>query len=273
MLNQRSDFSGYMMRLLSEGRVVFSREDAQEELGSGRRSFLDAAERQQRRRHLISPRRGFYIIVPPQYLAWGAPPPSWYINSLMGYEGRRYYVGLLKAAELHGASHQAAMEFQVVTDKQLPNIKVGRSVIAFYYRRNMDAVADAIEEHKTDTGSMKISSAELTAFDLVRYPHAGGGLDNVVTVLSGLAGQISPRKLPGLSPTFERSVVQRLGYLLDNFVGQNMTQPLFEALSRGSAPPWVELEPAFASGSDFAHETAERDDRWRVIVRRRPECD
>jgi len=56
------------MRLLSEGRVVFSREEAQKELGVGRRAFLDAAERQQRRKLLISPRGGFYVIVP--------PPPS-----------------------------------------------------------------------------------------------------------------------------------------------------------------------------------------------------
>jgi hypothetical protein len=75
---------------------------------------LDTAERQQKHGHLISPRRGFYVIVPPQFMSWGAPPPSWYIDALMYHEGRPYYVGLLKAAELHGATHQAMMEFQVV---------------------------------------------------------------------------------------------------------------------------------------------------------------
>ena len=65
----------------------------------------------------------------------GAPPPSWYIDDLMRNEGRPYYVGLLSAAELHGASHQAVMEFQVVTDKQMPELHVGRSRIAFCYRR------------------------------------------------------------------------------------------------------------------------------------------
>ena len=38
----------------------------------------------------------------------------------MRHEGEAYYVGLLKAAELHGATHQAVMEFQVVTGKRLP---------------------------------------------------------------------------------------------------------------------------------------------------------
>ena len=102
--DQRTAFSSYMTRLLSTGRVVFSREEARQALGVSDGALLDAAERQQRKQHLVSPRRGFYVIVPPQYLAWGAPPPPWYIDDLMRHEGRPYYVGLLKAAELHGAT-------------------------------------------------------------------------------------------------------------------------------------------------------------------------
>ena len=77
-----------MTRLLSTGRVVFSRDEARQALGVSDGALLDAAERQQRRQHLISPRRGFYVIVPPQYLAWGAPPPPGYIDDLMRHEGR-----------------------------------------------------------------------------------------------------------------------------------------------------------------------------------------
>lgn len=273
MLDQRSDFSAWLTRLLSEGRAVFSREDAERELGIGRGAFLDAAERQQRKGRLISPRRGFYVIVPPQFLAWGAPPPSWYIDSLMRHEGRPYYVGLLKAAELHGASHHAVMEFQVVTDKRMPRIKAGRSAIAFYYRKDMDAVAGAVEERKTDTGSMKVSSVELTALDLLRYPHAAGGLDNVATVLSELGGDVDARKLARLAPAFERSVSQRLGYLLDRLGHHGRTGPLHVVVTRRGAAPWVELEPAQAGDPDFASEPIEQNERWRVIVRRAPEPD
>ena len=78
------------------------------------------------------------------------------------------------------------MEFQVVTDKQLPEIRAGRSIIAFYFRKDMEAVLSGIEEQKTDTGSMKVSSVELTALDLVRYMHVAGGIDAVATVLSDL---------------------------------------------------------------------------------------
>lgn len=57
-------------------------------------------------------------------------------------------MGLLKAAELHKASRQAVMEFQVVTDKRMPKLRTGRSAIAFYYRQEIAAVAGGIEERK-----------------------------------------------------------------------------------------------------------------------------
>lgn len=79
--------SSYLNELLSAGRVVFTRDEAQKSLGASAGAFLDAAERQQRKHHLVSPRQGFYVIVPPQYLAWGGPPPAWYIDDLMRQEG------------------------------------------------------------------------------------------------------------------------------------------------------------------------------------------
>ena len=119
----RVHLSSYLTGLLSSGRAFFSRDEAVRDLGSSPGAFLDAAERLQRRGHLVNVRQGFYVVVPPQFLSWGAPPPSWYIDDLMRYEGRPYYVGLLRAAELHGASHQAVMEFQVVTGDGIPTGK------------------------------------------------------------------------------------------------------------------------------------------------------
>jgi predicted transcriptional regulator of viral defense system len=272
ILDQRAALSSYATRLLSEGRAVFSREEAQEALGIKRGAFLDAAERLQKRNYLFSPRRGFYVIVPPQYLAWEAPPPSWYIDPLMRHEGRRYYVGLLKAAELHGASHQAVMEFQVVADKQLPRIKAGRSVIAFYYRKDIKAVSKGIEERKTDTGHMNVSSVELTVLDLLRYPQAAGGLDNIATILSELGPRLDAARLATLARGFERSVIQRLGHLLDRLGHAEATGPLHKALLRkGPVLPWIELERSQAAEAEFVPEPVERDERWHVIVRRGPE--
>src|SRR5262249_21159101 len=159
---------------------------------------------------LLNPRHGFYLVVPPQYLARRAPPPAWYIDDLMKHEGRPYYVGLLKAAELHGATYQAVMQFQIVTSKRMPKIRAGRSILNFFYRKDMERVQGAIVPHKTDTGSMQISSPELTALDLLRYAHATGTIDSNATVLSDLGKNLNADALAKLAPAFERAVIQRL---------------------------------------------------------------
>jgi predicted transcriptional regulator of viral defense system len=271
--DQRSALSAHIAGLLATGQIVFTSEQAEEALGVGRGAFLDAAERLQRRKALLSPRRGFYIAVPPQFASWGAPPPTWYIDALMRHEQQPYYVGLLKAAELHGATHQAVMEFQVVAPKRLPKIKAGRNLIVFYYRKDLAAVATGIEDRKTDTGTMRISSAALTALDLLRYPQAAGGIDNIATVLNDLAEKIDPAQLATLSIAAERPVVQRLGHLLDRLGHADRAQPMRSALHARGVLVWTELDRRQAHDPDFTPEPQQRDASWRVIVRRSPEID
>ena len=271
--DRRSRLSSYVISLLSAGRTVFTAEEAERALGVGRGAFLDAAERLQRRQALLNPRRGFYVVVPPQYASWGGPPPAWYIDALMRHEGQAYYVGLLKAAELHGATHQAVMEFQVISAKRLPKIRAGRNLVVFYFRKNLEAVRAGTEDRKTDTGTMTISSAALTALDLLRYPQASGGIDSVVTVLSDLAEKIDPEQLASLSGSVERPVVQRLGHLLEHLGEGATTGAMLEALRTRGSLPWAELDRHEVQDLDFAPEPQRRDPRWRVIVRRVPEPD
>ena len=137
MRKRHSSLATYLTNLQSEGRTTFTRTEAITALGITKAAFLKAAARLQKRHMLLNPRQGFYVVVPPQFLSWGAPPPPWYIDALMRHESRLYYVGLLKAAELHGATHHAVMEFQVVTDRQLPKIRAGRSWITFHFRKDL----------------------------------------------------------------------------------------------------------------------------------------
>lgn len=271
--DQRSGLAAYVSGLLSAGRSVFTAEEAEQALGVSRGAFLDAAERLQRRQALVTPRQGFYVVVPPQYASWGAPPPVWYIDALMRHESQAYYVGLLKAAELHGSTHQAVMEFQILTGKRLPRIRAGRNLIVFYFRKNMEAVTAGIEDRKTETGTMKVSSPALTAFDLLRYPQASGGIDNVATVLFDLGPTIDPGQIASLAATMERSVVQRLGYLLDRLGHDTLTKPMRQALEVRGPWSWTELVRQETGGAGFDTEPQERDTRWRVIVRREPEID
>jgi len=70
---------------------------------------------------IVTPRRDFFVVVPREYRAAGCPPASQFIDDLMRHMGRRYSVGLLTAAALHGAGHLQTMAFQVMVDSaELP---------------------------------------------------------------------------------------------------------------------------------------------------------
>jgi predicted transcriptional regulator of viral defense system len=273
MLESYTSFSDYLTRLQGSGRVSFTRAEARQALQISDAALVKAVARLRRKQMLVNPRHGFYVAVPPQYHSWGAPPPNWYIDDLMRHEGRPYYVGLLKAAELHGATHHAVMEFQVMTDRQLPKIRAGRSFIVFYFRKDLQPVLSAVENRKTDTGSMKISSVELTALDLIRYGHAVGGIDSVATALTDLGEKIDGEKLAATAAHFERSTAQRLGYLLDHLGFSAATEPLNKYLLAQPSVPWVKLDPARRKNRIAPEELAEKNQRWRVAVQRLPEID
>jgi len=109
--------------------------------------------------------------------------------------------------------------------------------------------------------------------DLLRYPHAGAGIDNIATVISDLGSKVDPHKLAALSVVFERTIVQRLGYLLDKLSFGDRTEALREMLSQYRYLPWTELEPARTPARALKPEPLERNKRWHVIVNRMPEID
>jgi hypothetical protein len=70
--------SSYLNRPLSGGRVAIALEEAQKARGVRDGAFQDAPERQQRKHHLVSARRGFHVIVPPQHRAARGQKPRAY---------------------------------------------------------------------------------------------------------------------------------------------------------------------------------------------------
>ena len=120
---------------------------------------------------------------------------------------------------------------------------------------------------------MKISCPELTILDLLRYPRAAAGLDNIATVLIDLGDQIREDKLAQFSVSFERSVLQRLGYMLCILGHEDKVHGLYDCVTQNLPLPWVELEPALAADPDFSPGVIMRDERWHVTVRRIPEPD
>ena len=80
---------------------------------TARRSAL---KRLSKKGKIVSIHKGFYLIISAPYANRGILPPALFMDSLMNFLKRPYYVGLLSAAALYGAAHQQPQEYFVVTD-------------------------------------------------------------------------------------------------------------------------------------------------------------
>jgi len=242
--------------LQARGRYCFSRADAARAEERSDVALEAGLRRLKRRGRIASPRRGFYVIVPVEYREAGCPPASWFIHDLMRFLEQPYYVGLLSAAAIHDAAHQQPMVFQVITDRPTRPARVGRVRIEFHMSRNV-ASTPAVEV-QTETGSMRVSTPEATAFDLVRFAPAAGHLSHVATVLAELAEKLNPIALAQSANSAAVPNAQRLGYLLDVLEQHGLSEQL-AAWLRGRRHRSVLLAPGEAQGE------ARPDPHWRII--------
>jgi predicted transcriptional regulator of viral defense system len=244
--------------LQARGRYTFLRAEAVNGSGVSAEAVKKALQRLARRQRVAKVKSYFYVIVPLEYLHAGAPPPSWFIEDLMKAMERPYYVGLLSAAALHGASHQQPQEFQVLTDRPIRPIQVGRARIRFFVNKRL---ADtAVQNVKTPTGGMRVSTPESTVVDLVRFAKVAGHLDNVATVLMDLVPLLDPKRLlKVVRASGDLPNAQRLGYLLERVRGRSQAKALHEWIGRQS-PRIVPLRPGRNANG------AMEDRRWHLRV-------
>jgi len=250
--------------LQAAGRYSFTRQELEELDDRSEVSLQSVLRRLKERGRIASPRRGFYVVVPVEYRKAGSPPASWFIDDLMAYLEQPYYVGLLSAAAIHGAAHQQPMVFQVVTDRPIRPARVGRSRIEFHSSRRVDSVP--VTEVQTETGNMRVSTPEATAFDLVHYLQAAGQVGHVATVLAELAEELDGRALAEAAALYPTPTAQRLGYLLDFLGEERRAEELHSWLAerRRRPVPLVPGEPAGELSSD---------PRWRVVTNAPVEVD
>lgn len=247
----------FLEALQAAGRYSFALAEARQGLDVSPVALQAAIRRQKSRGHIASPRRGYFIVVPPEYRSTGSTPPSWFIDDLMRFLGRPYYVGLLSAAALHGAGHQQPMVFQVVTVLPTDPITVGRVRIQFVRRREMDDAATT--RVKTSTGYMSVSTPETTAFDLVRHYALAGHLSNVATVFGELADVIDCGKLIQAAKRASLAEVRRAGYLFMISGRNEIADCLDTFLVTRRARPSV-LRP------DASADQAILDRRWSLLI-------
>ena len=153
-------------------------------------------------------------------LSSGVIDPSYFINPMMKHLESRYYVGLLSAASYWGASHQSPMVYYIVAEKVIKPIRLGGLRIEFVTKSNFDEITET-QKVAGVGGYYNVSTPELTAIDLLKFPKKSGHLNNIATILSDLAPKLDFKKLRLLcekssTPT---ALVQRLGFILDAVLG------------------------------------------------------
>lgn len=175
--------------LQCNARYTFTRAEAVDVLELRNDALTKALQRLTHIHRISQIQRGFYVVVPLEYMTSGTPPVDWFINDLMTYMGySNYYAGVLTAALMHGAAHQRPQEYQVVIPSSRRVIHGDGFRIRFFKYVNVDKVST--ELYQVYTGYISVSTPEFTALDLIRFSKTIGGLDAALTVLSELGEKI-----------------------------------------------------------------------------------
>lgn len=260
---QHSSLSGWIDSLLSKGKLAFSSHQLQQAFPDlSETAIKRSLDRLSKKQKIVSIYKGYYLIIPPQYMSKAMLPPALFIDGLMKYLERPYYVGLLNAAAYHGAAHQQPQEFFVVTS--LPALRpTARHGLKINYISKKQINDKLIENRKVESGYLRISSPALTAIDLVQFEKRCGGLNRVATVLNELAEVIKPEMFsPVLINESSTYSIQRLGYLLDQPLNQKDLAGTLYAASHKAGLQFYRV-PLKTTASDRGFSS---DDKWKVVV-------
>ena len=256
--------SDYIEDLQTNGRLVFTTDDAVRALGKSVDAVRAQLRRLKEKGRIADPYRGFHVVVPPKYRRLGCLPPGEFIRQLMEHLGHPYYVALLSAAAYHGAAHQAPMVFQVMVARSRRSLECGGVRVDFVARKDMGATS--VVERSTSTGLLRIASPAATAVEVVGYQERCGFLDNVATVLAELAESIDADVLEAEARRAPTAWIQRLGYLLVLVEQEDLADRLDSVIAERSAftvalAPWQDMEGT------------PRDSRWQVALNTEVEPD
>ncbi len=258
--------TGQMLR----GRYIFTKEDIQSlHLSISNQSLQNSLMRLSDRGVIMSPWQNFYVIIPTEYKLKGIVPPSFYIDRLMKFLNREYYVSLLSAAALNGASHQKAMVFQATVNGGpiRSGVKNGTR-LEFVLKQQLPM--QFVRKVKTQMGYMNVSDAELTALDIVVEEKKIGGLGRVAEVLIELCESThwDDTKL-SLLGYFSIATIQRLGYLLEQIEELEQADALYLlAKQTGRTMRKVALKQSVAVPEDM-----QATNRWKIIENYKFEID
>lgn len=202
-------------------------------------------------------RREFYLVIPPEYSANAGLPLYLFIDDLMKFLEREYYVGLFSAAALHGASHQSSMINEVIVNKTPLRPIVNDNInIKFHVKKEIQF--EHIIKMKSDSGYFSVSSPELTALDLIFYSKEWG-VERTLSVLSELKENIKPSVLYNCALNYDPVSVKKLGFLMDEYFNDDkLSVKLHSVYSKNKSTGYTYL-------SSSAEKEGEKIKKWEII--------
>ena len=214
--------------------------------------------------------KGFYAIIPIGYALRGMIPPELYIDDLMKYLNRQYYISLLNAAVFYGAAHQQPQIFSVITfyPPLRDTTKKGSRIVYIATRKTIPQMW--LKPFRTEYGDIQVSKPELTAADLITFQREIGGLNRACTVLSELAESMNFKQLDrNFFDYVPTTTIQRLGYLLENELEQpELAEILFLKSQRFNCN--FQKTPLKYSNPT---EGCETNAKWKIIINETIEID
>lgn len=214
----------YIRVLESEGTRTFTFAQAMQAAGVQAVAVRAQLRRLKAQKRIAAPIRGFYVIIPPEYMGLGCSPAEEFIDRLMDFLEIPYYVALLSAAQRYTAVLQRPQGMQVMVPKNRARIRCGSVEVEFIASKDMRL--NPVRKFNTPAGVVNYALPENTALELVGYPDHAGGLNNAASVIAGLAGSMDPQDLVRVARLCPVSWSQRLGWLLELMGHTKLTEGL-----------------------------------------------
>ena len=258
LIHSQLTVAEYIYRLQTLGRYTVTTDELNEKLSISYKAILQGIHRLVAKGALVMIHQGFYVIITPTYAHQKMLPTTLFIDQLMRYMKRTYYVGLYSAAALHSAGHQQPMATQVLIKKpSLRAIKKSNLYIRWFVSSSW--TDDATQQLKTDSGYFQVSTPVTALLDLIEYHKRIGGLNRLLPIVDELCEEVDAKELSIRIQNYPTAVIRRTGYILEHLGLTDLAAPCYAHADK------VRMKETRLSLSHEGHD-APIDDRWNLFI-------
>jgi hypothetical protein len=246
-----------LLRILAlKGRESFTTSEAAEWLDQSVIAARATLRRLKAERLLVTPVRGFWVVVRPEEARRGGPAPVEFLDPLMRFLGERYAIGLLSGAALHGVECAWSASLQVMAATNRRPLTGDWGQIDFFVRSTFRETERS--QFSTRRGVVHVAALEEIALDLIGSAPALGGLPALLPVIDALAPKLDAWTLIDTATRCPLNWSARLGFVLEHLRHAELAGTLLPFLN-DAVSKWVPLDPTRP-----AHE-APRNRRWHLL--------